>query len=45
MAIDNFILDATETFGELFTIKQYQSIDEVLRGTSVQKRQRGRKNT
>jgi len=38
------VLDATEMFGELFSVKQYQSIDEVLTATSSRKRQRGKKN-
>ncbi len=38
------VLDATETFGELFSIKQYQSIDEMLSASSPKKRQRGKRN-
>lgn len=38
------VLDATETFGELFSTKQYQSIDEMLSATSLKKRQRGKRN-
>jgi len=38
------VLDATEMFGELFSVKQYQSIDEVLTATSSRKRQRGKRN-
>jgi transcriptional regulator with XRE-family HTH domain len=38
------VLDATETFGKLFSTKQYQSIDEMLSATSPKKRQRGKRN-
>lgn len=37
-------LDATEQFEELFTTKQYQSIDEMLYASKFQKRKRGKRN-
>ncbi len=40
----SIILDATEGFSLLFTKKQYESIDEVLKSQTEQKRQRGRRN-
>lgn len=37
-------LDAKEQFGELFNVKQYQSIDEMFKATKSQKRKRGKRN-
>lgn len=38
------VLDATEEFLLLFTKRQYESIDEVIKATAVKKRQRGKRN-
>jgi len=40
----SLVLDATEQFEELFSTKQYQSIDEMLKATKSQKRKRGKRN-
>lgn len=39
-----FALDATDDFLELFSKKQYTSIDDVVASTKVETRQRGTKN-
>ncbi len=38
------VLDATDEFSNLFTKKQYTSIDDVLSSSKVEKRKRGTKN-
>lgn len=39
-----FVLDATDDFLELFSKKQYTSIDEVIASSKVKTRQRGTRN-
>ncbi|MBU1012520.1 MAG: helix-turn-helix transcriptional regulator [Bacteroidetes bacterium] len=38
------VMDATEEFALLFTKRQYESIEEVLKLSNVKKRERGRRN-
>lgn len=38
------VLDATEEFSLLFSKRQYESIDEVLKKSATKKRERGRRN-
>jgi transcriptional regulator with XRE-family HTH domain len=38
------VLDSTEEFEQLFTKRQFESIDEVLETTKVKKRERGSRN-
>lgn len=38
------VLDATEGFEHLFAKRQYESIEEVLKMSSLKKRERGRRN-
>ena len=38
------VLDATEEFDALFSKRQYQSIEEVLKMTTLKKRKRGKRN-
>jgi transcriptional regulator with XRE-family HTH domain len=38
------VLDATEEFFLLFTKRQYESIDEVMKASAVKKRQRGKRS-
>jgi transcriptional regulator with XRE-family HTH domain len=38
------VLDSTEEFEQLFTKRQFESLDEVLETTKVKKRQRGSRN-
>jgi len=38
------VLDATEEFEQLFTKRQYESIDEVLKISKVKTRERGSRN-
>ncbi len=38
------VLDATEEFDQLFTKRQYESIDEVLKISKVKTRERGSRN-
>ena len=38
------VLDATDEFSNLFTKKQYTSIDDVLSSSKVETRKRGTKN-
>ncbi len=38
------VLDSTEDFEQLFTKRQFESLDEVLETTKVKKRERGSRN-
>jgi transcriptional regulator with XRE-family HTH domain len=38
------VLDSTEEFEQLFTKRQFESLDEVLETTKVKKRERGSRN-
>lgn len=38
------VLDAVEEFEQLFTKRQFESLDEVLKTTKVKKRERGSRN-
>jgi len=38
------VLDATEEFEQLFTKRQFESLDEVLKTTKGKKRERGSRN-